>query len=181
YIINNFLYNDLLPVRLAWEYTENNDLDGLLRLDTLLSASKSAMEIRKAGVKLGARFSKILDTVLTGRRMYDLFIEAARAGKCGGNYSVMFGLAAKLFEIGKSEVLYAFTYSTASSIINNCAKLVPISQRDGQKILFSIHKVLKNAVLKVQTLDESDVGICCFGFDLRSMQHERLYTRLYIS
>ena len=34
---------------------------------------------------------------------------------------------------------------------------------------------------KVVTLNEDSLGISFAGFGLRSMQHERLYTRLYIS
>lgn len=181
YILHNFLYSDLLAIRLAWEYADKADLDALIRLDDMLCAVKAPRELRAASVKLGTRFSKIVENELTGNMDFKAFMQAVKQGKCSGNYSTIFGLTAKLFGIGKEEALTAVAYSTASSIVNNCAKLVPISQKAGQAILFGAHKLLKKAVEQVKDLEEEALGICCFGFDLRAMQHERLYTRIYIS
>lgn len=181
YLSNNFLYNDLLAVRFAWQYAREGSLLSIRRLDSLLSALKSPREIRTASIKLGTRFSKIVAPVLAENELFNSFSELVGTGICDGHYSVVYGLAAELFKIGLTEALAAVSYSTASSIINNCAKLVPISQRDGQDILFKSQEILQRLVGKAETLEEDSLGISCCGFDLRAMQHERLYTRLYIS
>jgi urease accessory protein len=181
YLWNNFLYNDLLAVKLAWQYASENELKAICRLDSLLSAAKSPRELRTASIKLGTRFSKIVETILTGKELFDSFLTSVKSGKSEGHYCVMYGLAAELLGIDRPDVLAAVSYSTASSIINNCAKLVPISQKDGQDILFKFQEDFQRLVARVETLEEDSIGISCFGFDLRSMQHERLYTRLYIS
>lgn len=181
YLLNTFLYNDLLAVRLAWEYAAAENLEAICRLDKLLCAAKTPRELRTAGIKLGTRFTKIVETVLGSNPLFASFIREVQNGKCSGNYSVMFGLSARLLEIEKMAALSAVVYSTASSIVNNCAKLVPISQKDGQNILFGSQVVFKRLIDRVEALNEESIGACCFGFDLRAMQHERLYTRLYIS
>lgn len=181
YLLNSFLYNDLLAVRLAWEYTDIGDLEKVLELDGIFSASKAPRELRTAGVKLGKRFLKILEIALGGNKDFDEIHERVKRGDIDGCYPVMYGFVTRLLCIGKAEALAAVTYGAASSIINNCAKLVPISQSNGQKILFNAHEILRKILEKVQELKEEHLGSCCFGFDLRSMQHERLYTRLYIS
>lgn len=181
YLLNNFLYNDLLAVKLAWEYADKENLEAIGNLDRILCASKTPMELRTASIKLGIRFSKVVETVLRDHRLFDAFLQAVKKGKWAGHYSIMYGLAARLFDIEKVDALSAAIYSTASSIVNNCAKLVPISQKDGQDILFRSHAVFRQLIDKVEALDEASLGICCFGFDLRAMQHERLYSRLYIS
>lgn len=181
YLLNNFLFNDLLAVKLAWEYAQPDKIDDLCRIDKLLSAAKSAREIRTASLKLGARFAKLVGIVLSGNRLFDGYSQSIINQRCPGNYSVLYGLSARLLQVGKMNALSAICYSTAASIVNNCAKLVPISQQDGQEILFSSHFLLQQLVERVETLDEESIGITAFGFDLRAMQHERLYTRLYIS
>ncbi|HWP96541.1 MAG TPA: urease accessory protein UreF [Syntrophomonadaceae bacterium] len=181
YLLNNFLYNDLLAVKLAWEYADREKLEALCLLDRLLSAVKSAREIRNASLKLGARFSKLVEMVLAGNRLFDSFGQFIRNHSCAGHYSVVYGLSARLLQVDKTDALSAISYSTAASIVNNCAKLVPISQKDGQEILFAAHSLLQQLVDRVEVLDEDSIGICGFGFDLRSMQHERLYMRLFIS
>lgn len=181
YLQNNFLYNDLLAVKLAWEYADTKNIEAICRLDNLLCAAKSPRELRTASTKLGLRFSKIVETVLAENPLFDAFQQLIKSGKCAGHHSVIYGFTAMLLEIEKIQALSAYTYSTAASIVNNCAKLVPISQKDGQDILFKSQAVFQKLLDQVETLDEESVGVCCFGFDLRSMQHERLYSRLYIS
>ena len=181
YLLNSFLYNDLLAVKLSWEYTQEGDLDKILELEEVFSASKAPSELRTASQKLGKRFLKILEFGLSENKMFNELYERVKEGNIEVSYPVMYGFCTKLLQVGKKEALAAVTYGTASSIINNCAKLVPISQTDGQKILFNAHDIYRKLLEKVEELKEEHLGICCFGFDLRAMQHERLYTRLYIS
>ncbi len=181
YLRNNFLYNDLLAVRLAWEYTGAGDLERVAALDKTIGAAKTPREIRTAGIKLGARFAIIVDTVLKDNPFFNSFRKKIKDEGCDGHYCVLYGLATKLLAIDKTPALSAFTYAAAAQIINNCAKLVPISQQDGQRILFNAQGLFQELLSTVETLTEDDLGVSCTGFDLRSMQHERLYTRLYIS
>lgn len=181
YLLNSFLYNDLLAVRLSWEYTQNGYLDKVMELEEILSASKAPSELRTANEKLGKRFLKVLEFALGENKIFNEIYESVNRGNMEVSYPIMFGLCTNLLQIGKKEALAAITYGVASSIINNCAKLVPISQSAGQKILFNTHGVFQKILAKVEELTEEHLGICCFGFDLRAMQHERLYTRLYIS
>ncbi len=181
YLLNNFLYNDLLAVKLAWEYTSTANLDGIGNLEKIICAAKTPREIRMASTKLGARLSIIVESVLKEHPLFSAYQKRVKSGQCAGHYSVIYGLATKLLDIEKNLALSAVTYSTASQIVNNCAKLVPLSQKDGQKILFGAQAIFQQIIDKVETLTESSLGICSVGFDLRSMQHERLYTRLYIS
>ncbi len=181
FLANNFLYNDLLAVKLAWQYANEGSLTAIRLLDGLLSAVKCPREIRTGSIKLGLRFMKIVEVPLSENGLFHSFSEWVKNGKCDGHYSVMYGLAAELFGIALTEALTAACYSAASSIINNCAKLVPISQKDGQDILFKSHGLFQKLVRIAETMEEESIGISCFGFDLRAMQHERLYTRLYIS
>ncbi|SFR14581.1 urease accessory protein UreF [Desulfoscipio geothermicus] len=181
YLLNNFLYNDLLAVKLAWEYTGDANLDGIGNLEDIISAAKAPRELRTASMKLGTRFSIIVESVLKDHSFFISYLQRVKSGQGAGHYSVIYGLATKLLNIDKTLALSAVTYSAASQIVNNCAKLVPISQKDGQKILFGAQAIFQQIIDKVETLNESNLGICFVGFDLRSMQHERLYTRLYIS
>jgi len=181
YLLNSFLYNDLLAVRLSWEYTQKRNIDKVMELEEIFSASKAPSELRTASEKLGKRFLKVLEFALGENKVFCDIYEKVKTGNMGVSYPVMFGFCTNLLNIGKKEALAAFTYTAASSVINNCAKLVPISQSDGQKILFNTHDIFRRILEKVEELDEEYLGSCCFGFDLRAMQHERLYSRLYIS
>lgn len=178
---HSFLYNELLAVKLAWEYADSNDLDNLVSLNRMQSAAKSAREIRTASIKMGKRFIKIIEMVLGEELPFNACVQAFINEGPGANYGVVFGLCSRLLNVPKKAALAAISYGTASSIINNCAKLVPISQRDGQKILFDSRPLFRALLIRVEELGLDDIGIGGTGFDIRSMQHERLYARLYIS
>jgi urease accessory protein len=89
-------------------------------------------------------------------------------------YSALFGLA-------KSDALTAFYYNAASGFITNCVKLIPLGQQQGQELLFSLKEAIGTLVQQTMNPDPQMIGYCCAGFDIRSMQHERLYSRLYMS
>ena len=72
-------------------------------------------------------------------------------------------------------------YTICSAIVTNCVKLVPLSQLAGQKILGESFELISSASEKALFTDINDIGISGAGFDLRAMQHERLYSRQYMS
>jgi len=56
-----------------------------------------------------------------------------------------------------------------------------LSQQTGQQILYDLIPFIESLAEKGIDPDESMIGVCCAAFDIRSMQHERLYSRLYMS
>ncbi|HEY4650443.1 MAG TPA: urease accessory protein UreF [Pontibacter sp.] len=179
-LASNILYNDAAFVSLAYDATAIGELDELLALDEECTALKGPREIREASEKLGLRLLKIF------RRLtrYDLALayeEAIQQGEARGHYGIAFGILAQLLNIPKTEALMAFYYNAAAGMVTNAVKLVPLGQMDGQEILFSLQEPLRQLVGQTLELDRSLVGVCNIGFDIRCMQHERLYSRLYMS
>lgn len=181
YLKHNFMYNDLLAMRLAWEYSLENNIPGIVELNNILCASKAPRELRNASTKLGLRLIKILESQLGREPLFVEYLKAVGEGRCESNYSVIYGMAAFLMDIGREDAMCAAAYAAAASTVNNCAKLIPISQMDGQKILFEVQDILEEIVNGARELKLEELGMCSAGFDIRSMQHERLYTRIYIS
>jgi urease accessory protein len=82
------------------------------------------------------------------------------------------------FGIDKQAALSGLYYNAAASMVTNCVKLVPLGQVQGQQLLFSLQDLLVDLVNKSMVPDRGLVGLCCAGFDIRCMQHERLYSRV---
>jgi urease accessory protein len=181
YLLNNFLYNDLLSAKLAWEYTRDENINELIELNNILCVSKAPAELRNASIKLGLRLIKIIEKKLRDKDIFNKYLQAVRNGECETNYSTVYGMSACLLGVPREDALCAISYGTASAIVSNCVKMIPLSQMDGQRILFNIHEKIIEIVDSAMALDKKDLGLSCIGFDIRSMQHERLYTRLYIS
>ena len=90
-------------------------------------------------------------------------------------------MCAAASKISKKNALCGFYYNAAVGYVKNAVKLIPISQQNGQEILFSLHKLIDDLAGRSLKPDENLIGLCCTGFDIKSMQHERLYSRLYMS
>jgi urease accessory protein len=176
----NIFYTDAAMVALAFDATGNGDFETILELDELCNAVKLPMEIRLASNKLGIRLLKIFEKnnsfVLSGR-----YSSSILSGKAFGHYCIAFGLLAASIQVNKEEALTAFYYNAATGFITNAVKLIPLGQQDGQEILMSLFPMINELVEKSLTPDKELIGYCCPSFDLRCMQHEQLYSRLYMS
>ncbi len=175
----NLKYNDGAFMRLAYEAAAAADLEKLIRLDQECTALKCAREIREASQKLGLRLHKIF----CRRSNFSLVsaFAAAIGREAEGHYCIMFGMYAHQLGIPPAEALFAFYYNAAVGMVTNGVKLVPLGQLDGQDILFDLSPVIRQLTDETLSLDPELRGICSIAFDIRCMQHERLYSRLYMS
>jgi len=176
----NLLYTDAALVSLAYDAAINNDLKSIIHWDNICNAVKLPMEMRQSSQKIGLRLTKIFQP-LYPHPFICQFTAAVKEQNAHGHYCICFGLLAAIMGLDKRETLSGFYYNAAAAFVTNSVKLVPLSQQTGQAILFELLDLIKQLVEETIQPDESMIGVCCPGFDISSMQHERLYSRLYMS
>ncbi len=179
-LTNNLQFNDAAFVKLAYEATQNNDIKVLMQLDDECSALKNAREIRQASQKLGMRLIKIFKRHQTSD-IVNQYEQAITDKQLEGHYCIAFGIYTALMQVPLYEALYAFCYNATVGTVTNAVKLVPLGQLDGQDILYNTQEVIATVVNNVLELDRNLVGLCNIGLDVRCMEHEHLYSRLYMS
>jgi len=173
-------YNDAALVSLSYSATVGNCFSAIRELDGLCNAIKIPMELRTASSKLGSRLLKIYQPLLS-HPLLDEMTAVAEQKRISLHYPVVFGVVAACLAIDQREAIAGFFYNSASAMVTNAVKLVPLGQQQGQEIIFSLSSVIDELSLKAMEPDREKIGFSCAGFDLRSMQHERLYSRLYMS
>ncbi len=176
----NIQYNDAAFLSLAYDALINDDINSIIELDTICTAVKLPMEMRQASMKLGMRLIKIFQPIMHVK-MVEKYKQSMDAEKASGHYCIVFGMYAAAMNTAKKEALQGFYYNAAAGMVTNSVKLIPLSQQSGQVILFSLHALLEELAYKSLHPNNELLGLCCSGFDIRSMQHERLYSRLYMS
>lgn len=149
-------------------------------LDEICNASKSPSELRNGCEKLCIRFFKA-EKFLGEYSRLNQYAEMVKKGSCSGCYPVALGLFIRDTDTDIVQGLEMYCYTLLSSMVNHAVKLVPLRQLDGQKSLSEIMKKIPDAVEKAIGTKVDDLGTGGAGFDLRSMQHEKLYSRLYMS
>jgi urease accessory protein len=177
---NSILHNEAAFVSLVYEACSGQNWDRILELDTLCNASKLPKEIRNASQKLGTRLMKIFNPKIQSAITFQIQ-EAIKNKEMYGHYCILFGIYAHELKIPKKEALEGFFYNTAIGYITNAVKLIPLSQDSGQTLLFEILPLLEQLTKKAMVPSEALLGKSSVGFDIRSMQHENLYSRLYMS
>jgi urease accessory protein len=176
----NIYYTDAAFVSLAYDAATNNDYKKIIELDELCTAVKLPKEMRQASQKLGMRLIKTFQP-LCNNQMIDQYEKAIKEQIVSGHYCIAFGMYSQALNLEKKDAVTGFYYNAAAGFVTNSVKLIPLSQQQGQQILFSLQNLIKELVEKSLQPDEELIGLCCSGFDIRSMQHERLYSRLYMS
>lgn len=177
---NNYKFNDGLAVKLAYDFTLENNLDQILKLDNESNALKAPREVREGSQKLGMRLIKIYEQLLDDpflNTINDLILEK----KMQGHYAVIYGIITALLKLDKEKATCAFLYNAAVGIITNAVKLVPLGQTDGQQIIYNVQPLIENLTLEIMELERDMHGVCNAALDIKCMQHEHLYSRLYMS
>ena len=177
----SIFYTDLLAVRLAYEATVRGQMGKLDRLEEEMEASRIPEEVREASKKLGRRFVKTINGMETLSQLprWKDYLEK-RAGKTTC-HPCAYGTLCAAAGMEKQEVLAGFLYAQTSAMVTNCVKTIPLSQSEGQKLLFCLHPLLEEMTEKVNNVLEEMLCASTPGFDLRCIQHETLYSRLYMS
>lgn len=174
---SNFLTNDFLCARLSYEAAEKSDWNEIQEIDEIYNASRNAKEIREGSKKLAARFLKTVSLWKNPNGG-----EENEENPCvPKHFPAAYGSHCALSKISEEEALKAFLYSQISARVVTAVKLVPLSQSEGQKILHSLFALFGEILEKVMQLSKEDLCRSSPQSEILSMQHEFLYTRLYMS
>jgi urease accessory protein len=176
----NIFYTDAALLSLAYDASCGNDFGMISELDEMCHAVKLSMETRFTSNKLGTRLIKIFEQNHSFL-LLNTYKNAIAHKKAFGHYCIAFGIIARALEIDKREAITGYYYNAAAGMVNNAVKLVPLGQQDGQQILMSLFPLIDELTQKSLFPNKELIGYSCPGFDIRCMQHEQLYTRLYMS
>jgi urease accessory protein len=102
---------------------------------------------------------------------------------CDGTivYPVAVGLVSAAHKILLAPTMHAFLYALTSNWISSGARLVPLGQTDGQRVLALLEEVVAATATRALQACLDDLGSASFRADLASMRHETQYTRLFRS
>lgn len=180
-LTQSLAWTDLLAVRMSFQAAVREDYKSLDRLENILEASRIPSEQREASRKLGSRFVKTIRHM--GLELpygyFEQYVQM-RQGKTTC-HPCAYGVLCAAAGIGLSQAMSGFLYAQTSAMVTNCVKTIPLSQSDGQQLLASMYDLFETVMEKTLSAGEEMLGLSAPGFDLRGIQHESLYSRLYMS
>lgn len=177
----SFCYNELLSVRLAYEYAAAGQIQKITELEDLLEAGRVPRETREAGHKLGSRFVKTVRGMDIPYESDIFLIYCGQGRDRTTTHSVVYGVFCAATGIPYEEAMEHYLYAQTSSMVTNCVKAIPLSQTDGQHLLYKSQEMFPELLSQVERLTEDELCLSAPGIDIRCMQHEGLYSRIYMS
>jgi urease accessory protein len=170
----------LLPVALAYRAAATADWEQLERLDQQLTAMKHARELRKTSIKTGQGLLRLAKQVWPGSAVEHLYA-LQRQGKVLAHHALVLGVLG--WELGWDEgvIVEAAGYQWLSGMVSAALRLLPLGQLAGQRLFSTLLTYLPAMAADIRQQGWDDLSSAAPEFDIRAMQHETLYSRLFQS
>lgn len=170
----------LLPVALAHRAASAADWDQIKRLDRQLTAMKHARELREASMKTGRGLLRLARQVWPRPNVEHL--DALRQqGKLAAHHALVWGVLG--CELGWDErvSVEAAGYQWLSGMVSAALRLMPLGQMAAQRLLVTLLGSLPAIATDIHQQSWDDLSTTVPEYDIRAMQHETLYSRLFQS
>ncbi len=171
---------DLVFCRAAYRHARGGDVAALTALDRLLTAHKVARELREESQHTGKAFLRA-SLALTSAPLVAAYFQAIQEGHTPGHHAITFGLVAQGISLPEESTMHAYAYNVIAGLVAAAVRLIPLGQSDGQRLLHDLAPTLIEVIQRYRNLTPDEAWSCTPGLDIRSMQHERLYSRLFRS
>ena len=152
-------------------------LTALSELDHRLTAYKVPRELRQESQHTGQAFLRAA-MALDPMPLVQAFWEQVLQGTTPGQHAIVFGLVAQGLGCDQESTLLAYLYTVLTGLVASALRLVPLGQSDGQRLLHALAPLGRALIAQYGALSPEDAWSSTPGLDIRSMQHERLYSRL---
>ena len=170
---------DAVAVGLAHDAYVFGSLKIAFKADRELEAMKLGRESRTASRQMGRQVIRLAADQLASQPLIEDYVAAVEAEQTTGHLAVTVGLTLAAAGWSKEDTIAAFLYQTATGFVAAAMKLLPLGQREGQRLLESWLEVIERVSHKAahQHVLQSWSPIQ----DIYAMRHSRLESRLFRS
>jgi urease accessory protein len=171
---------DALGVAAVYRYVPSGNLGELWRLDDAMHAARAAEETREGQRKIGRRLLQLGEAMHPGLNWLPLK-SAVETGLCAGAHPLVYGWLCFHLEIPETAAIHGYLYGCLNSTVNNAVRLMRLGQTDGQKVLAKLIPEISKAWEQNRGNDPWDFTVSLPELEIAMMEHERLYSRLFMS
>jgi urease accessory protein len=170
---------EAVVVGLAHEAYISGSLEIAIKADRELEAMKLGRESRTASRQMGRQVIRLAADQKERHSLIEDYLAAVEAEQTPGHLAVTVGLTLAAAGWSKEDTIAAFLYQAATGFVAAAMKLLPLGQREGQRLLESWIEVIEQVshrAVDIQVLQSwSPLQ------DIYAMRHSRLESRLFRS
>ncbi|STC69237.1 urease accessory protein UreF [Corynebacterium pilosum] len=179
-------FNDALAVKLAVQLhssskSDEEKLELLEQLDTMLHAAQTPKQVRTSMNSMGKRMSRVAAIVAPEDLLVTEYEKAITARTMHGNPGIAAGLALAASGVGEREAVDAYLMQLANSMTQNAIRAIPLGQDAGQRVLVGAYSTIERAGDMTMEHTLADLGAVAPRLEVAQMQHEALRSRMFMS
>jgi urease accessory protein len=171
---------ELMAVKAIYTYGPSAKWDNIWLVDQIQHVQRIAAETREGTLKMGRRLLR-LSHAMYPELLWEPLDEAIQQGKCYGTHPIIHGWIAWQLGVPLTQAAEGFLYSSITHCINSALRLMSIGQTEGQSLLAELLPQASTAWQQVAHLEPENCFSNSPASDIYMMQHETLYSRLFMS
>lgn len=150
------------------------------RLDKIIHVQRTPKESREGLHKMGKRLLK-LAKILYPWMDFDSLEKCLKEYHAFGSLATIHAWAAYHLEIPCNEAVKGYLYTSVVTMVNSGLRLMAIGQTEGQLLIHRSLEVIEDEWEAVSGLNENHIHSFAIAQEIQSMNHETLYSRLFMS
>jgi urease accessory protein len=171
---------DLMAIKAVFIHAPNENWPNIWLIDQIQHVQRAAMETREGSQKMGRRLHRLAHA-LYPNFLWEPLDKAIRSGECCGTHAIVHGWIGWQIGIPLSKVVEGYLYCNMTHCINSALRLMSLGQTAGQTLVAELLPQIHDAWCSVEDLEPLDCYSNSPATDIYMMQHETLYSRLFMS
>ncbi|WP_164931492.1 urease accessory protein UreF [Longirhabdus pacifica] len=157
---------------------QEHNMDQLAYYNHVLLVQRTARESREAIAKMGKRLWQLSKTIHP-------WIDFEPLSKSVPNHHMtlptMHTFIAYDLSITLDETVKGYAYTNVVTLINSAIRLMSLGQTDGQHIIQEMIPIIHSEWEKIKETPSSEMHSFAIAQEIEAMNHETLYSRLFMS
>jgi urease accessory protein len=179
-VLQSWTTADAMVIKAVYVYTPSQDWRRIWEVDRMLHVQRVSKEARSGAQKMGRRLLQLAQTMYPELEWSKLE-EAIRVQACCGTHALIHGWISLGLQVPLEKAVEGYLYSCMVTCINSALRLMSMGQTQGQMLLSKLLPFTEYAWSQVSHMDPMGAYSTAPAAELAMMQHEQLYSRLFMS
>ena len=183
YVVDSFRWGlgtcEAVALAQAYQASIKRDLNGVIEVDCTLESMKQCRETRAASRQMGRSLLHHVIPPQAGQGILEEFCTAVYSGGSPGHLAVTFGVVFQAIGWDQQQTIAGFLYQAGVGFVSASYKLLPIGQREGQRMLETWVPLIEELS---QTVDARTPLMSWTPIqEIYAMRHSQLTSRMFRS
>jgi urease accessory protein len=179
-LFHSWTSSDAMAIKAVYLYAPSQQWQQIWFAERVLHVQRASSEARSGVLKMGRRLLQLVRSLYPDLGWSPLD-EAIREERCFGTHPLIHGWFSCQMQIPLEKAVEGYLYCCMVTCINSALRLMSIGQTQGQVLLAKLLPLTESAWREVEHLDPLDAFTNMPAAEMAMMQHETLYSRLFMS